>query len=92
MFEIVNELPPEFKPSIVTLSAPFRSINGKPARRAGDRSAPVGVIMTEVYRAPPAGVQYRRPRSLIGIAANANANHASVRACIDRSERGLSVA
>src|ERR1044071_2286743 len=31
VFEIVSELPPVFKPLIVTLSAPFRSINGLPA-------------------------------------------------------------
>ena len=32
---IVSELPPVFKPSIVTLSAPLRSISGEPR---GDRA------------------------------------------------------
>ena len=31
VFEIVSELPPVFSPSMVTLSAPFRSIKGLPA-------------------------------------------------------------
>ena len=39
VFEIVSELPPLFKPSMVTLSAPFRSINGKPAVAAPETFA-----------------------------------------------------
>src|SRR6476646_4191121 len=49
VFEIVSELPPEFKPSMVTLSAPLRSINGLPATIAPQTVlAPVGVIRTKV--------------------------------------------
>src|SRR5438046_2428146 len=45
VFEIVNELPLAFKPLIVTLSAPFRSINGLPAAIAPETvRAPDGVI------------------------------------------------
>src|SRR5690349_5849377 len=42
VFEIVNELPPVFKPSTVTLSAPLKSINGLPAAIAPEmvRAAP----------------------------------------------------
>jgi hypothetical protein len=42
VLEIVRELPPLLSPSIVTLSAPFRSINGLPAAIAPDtvRAAP----------------------------------------------------
>jgi len=51
VFEIVSELPPEFRPSIVTLSAPFKSINGLPAAIAPEtvRAAPPeGWIKTDV--------------------------------------------
>ena len=49
VFEIVSELPPELKPSMVTLSAPLRSINGLPATIAPEIIlAPVGVIKTKV--------------------------------------------
>jgi hypothetical protein len=44
---IVNELPPVFKPSMVTKSAPFKSIKGEPAAMAPDieRAAPpVGLM------------------------------------------------
>ena len=42
VFEIVNELPPVLSPLIVTLSAPFKSINGLPATIAPEtvRAAP----------------------------------------------------
>ena len=42
VFAIVSELPPELRPSMVTLSAPFRSINGLPATIAPEtvRAAP----------------------------------------------------
>ena len=34
VFEMVSELPPEFRPSIVILSAPLKSIKGRPALTA----------------------------------------------------------
>src|SRR5689334_13614769 len=42
VFEIVSELPPVFRPSIVTLSAPLKSIKGLPAAIAPEtvRAAP----------------------------------------------------
>src|SRR5215813_2414019 len=46
-FEIVNEFPPAFKPSIVTKSEPFRSISGA-ARLPETLLAPVGDITIEV--------------------------------------------
>src|SRR6476661_4038968 len=44
---IVNELPPVFRPSIVTLSAPLRSISGDPAAIAPEmvRAAPPEGLM-----------------------------------------------
>jgi hypothetical protein len=49
VFEMVSEFPPEFKPSMVTLSAPLRSINGLPATIAPETVlTPVGVIRTKV--------------------------------------------
>jgi hypothetical protein len=51
VFEIVSELPPVLSPLIVTLSAPFKSINGLPATIAPEtvRAAPPdGWIKTEV--------------------------------------------
>jgi hypothetical protein len=51
VFEIVNELPPVLSPLIVTLSAPFKSINGLPATIAPEmlRAAPPeGRISTDV--------------------------------------------
>jgi hypothetical protein len=45
VLSIVNELPPLFKPSTVTLSAPLKSIKGKPAVAAPEI----------VLAAPPAG-------------------------------------
>ena len=45
VFEIVNALPPEFKPLMVTLSAPFKSIIGNPA-----------VVAAEIVQDPPEGV------------------------------------
>ena len=47
---MVSELPPVLRPSMVTLSAPFRSISGEPAAIAPEivRAAPpVGVIAIE---------------------------------------------
>ena len=46
VFEIVSK--PELKPSMVTLSAPLRSINGLPAAIAPDIYAPLGTIRTNV--------------------------------------------
>jgi hypothetical protein len=54
VLESVSELPPVFKPLIVTLSAPFRSINGLPAAIAPEmvRAAPpAGEIVMEVLAA-----------------------------------------
>ena len=49
VLEIVRELLPQFKPSMVTLSAPLRSINGLPATIAPEIVlTPVGVIKTKV--------------------------------------------
>ena len=51
VFEIVSELPPVLRPSIVTLSAPFKSIKGLPAVMAPEivRAAPpVGEIPIDV--------------------------------------------
>ena len=49
VFAIVSELPPELRPSMVTLSAPLRSINGLPATIAPETVlTPVGVIRTKV--------------------------------------------
>ena len=53
LFVMVKELPEEFKPSMVTLSAPLRSIIGEP----GFRNSPVTVLAPEgtivvVFHAP----------------------------------------
>ena len=49
VFEIVSELPPLFKPLIVTLVAPFKSINGLPAVVAPETVlTPVGVTVSKV--------------------------------------------
>ena len=80
VLEMVSELPPEFKPSMVTLSAPLRSINGLPATIAPEIVlTPVGVISTKrVVRSPnTARIQNRRCR-LGGVAAHANVDDASV--------------
>ncbi len=56
VFSIVKLFPPAFKPSIVRLSAPTRSIRGKPAVAAPDivRAAPpAGDIVIDVYDADP---------------------------------------
>jgi hypothetical protein len=56
LFVIVNEFPPEFKPSKVTLSAPFKFIMGLPAVVAPEivRAAPpVGEITILVYNDEP---------------------------------------
>ena len=52
---MVSELPPEFSPSIVTLSAPFRSSIGAPPKSALIVLAtpPAGFIVIEMYEAPP---------------------------------------
>ena len=52
MLLIVNEFPPEFKPSIVTLSAPLRSINGNPAFTLAEivlEAPPFGLILRVVH-------------------------------------------
>ena len=54
MLEIVKEFPPAFRPSIVTLSAPFKSIIGCPAVVAAVivlAAPPAGRIMIDVYEA-----------------------------------------
>src|SRR5688572_16180539 len=51
VFDIVSELPPVFKPSMVTLSAPLRSIRGLPATIAPVivlPAPPEGLIIIEV--------------------------------------------
>src|SRR4051794_6196894 len=49
VLEIVSEFPPEFLPSMVTKSAPFKSINGLPATIAPETvRVPLGVIVIEV--------------------------------------------
>ena len=51
VFAIVSALPPVFRPSMVTLSAPFRSIRGEPAAIAPvivRGAPPVGLISTEL--------------------------------------------
>ena len=63
VLEIVNELPPVFKPFIVTLSDPFKSIKGNPAVAAPEivrATPPEGIIDIEVQApafsiAPPTG-------------------------------------
>ena len=55
VLEIVNEFPPEFKPLIVTLSAPFRSINGLPAVIAPEIAlTPGGHLKPKVKEPDPA--------------------------------------
>ncbi len=50
VLEMVNELPPVFNPSMVTLSAPFKLINGLPAVVAPVMVlAPFGVMVIEVH-------------------------------------------
>src|SRR4051812_49071505 len=52
---IERAFPPVFNPSIVTLSAPFRSISGPAIEPEIDRLAPpVGEIVIVVYEADPA--------------------------------------
>src|SRR5438046_351038 len=55
VFAIVKELPPELRPSMVTLSAPFKSINGTPLASAliVRAAPPAGWIRIEVYDAEP---------------------------------------
>ena len=49
VFSMISELPPVFKPLIVTLSAPLKSISGKPPVAAPKMVlAPLGVIEIEV--------------------------------------------
>ena len=51
VLEIVSALPSAFTPSIVTLSAPFRSINGLPAVVAPEivlATPPTGLIVINV--------------------------------------------
>jgi hypothetical protein len=53
---IVNEFPPVFKPLKVTLSAPFKLINGEPAVIAPEivlAAPPVGEIVIAEYTAEP---------------------------------------
>ena len=80
VFEIVSELPPELKPSMVTLSAPLRSINGLPATIAPETRSRAGWRdqNQSVTRSPnTARIQNRRCR-LGGVAAHANVDDASV--------------
>ena len=80
VFEIVSELPPEFKPSMVTLSAPLRSINGLPATIAPETVLSSGWRdqNQSIVRSPnTARVQNRRCR-LGGVAAHANVDYARV--------------
>jgi hypothetical protein len=50
VFSMIIELPLAFKPSIVTLSAPLRSISGLPAAIAPlTVTAPIGVIVSDVH-------------------------------------------
>ena len=54
---IVKEFPPVFKPSMVTLSAPLKSIIGLPAVVAPEmvRATPPEGLMVRVVQEPPAG-------------------------------------
>ena len=86
VFEIVSELPPELKPSMVTLSAPLRSINGLPATIAPEIGSHSGWRdqNQSVARTPnTARIQNRRCR-LGGVAAHANVDDASVGAEVNR--------
>ena len=50
VLEIVSEFPAVFRPSIVTLSAPLRLINGLPVAVAPVTvRAPTGVMVSEVH-------------------------------------------
>ena len=56
VFSKVRELLPVFKPLNVTLSAPFKSINGEPAAIAPEivlAAPPVGCMLIAAYNAPP---------------------------------------
>ena len=62
VFSTISELPPVFKPSTVTLSAPLKSINGKPAVAAPEivlPTPPEGCIEIEVYDAAPAPLAFK---------------------------------
>ena len=50
LFSRTREFPPPFNPSMVTLSAPFRSING-PGKLQASVLPPFGLIRTELYDA-----------------------------------------
>ena len=54
VFSMISELPPVFKPLIVTLSAPLKSMSGNPAVTAPEIVlAPLGTIEIEVYEDEP---------------------------------------
>src|SRR5436190_9357646 len=63
VFEMVRLLPAVFSPSIVTLSAPFRSIKAPAMLPVIDR-APVGWIRIDVYDAAPDPLALRTAETL----------------------------
>jgi hypothetical protein len=58
VFDIVNEFPPEFNPSIVTKFAPFRSTNGA-ARFPETVRVPEGTVVTDAYDADPLPLAFK---------------------------------
>jgi hypothetical protein len=61
VFDNVRLTPPELTPSIVTLSAPAKSISGLPAAIAPEtvRAPPAGAIRIEVYDDEPVPLAFK---------------------------------
>jgi hypothetical protein len=66
IFEIVSELPLEFRPSIVTQSAPFRSISG-PKMVPETVRAPEGRIRIDPYEAEPVPLELRTAEAVSAV-------------------------